>query len=175
MKKSVLAIICAIATTAGAMAQGTVTFANIGGGVNAPVTVAATGAAVGTDFMAQLYAGASASSLAAVGSPVAFVGNGFFTGGTVTVPTVAPGATGSFQVRAWRSADGASYDAAVAAAGVVGQSGTFPVATGGAGQPPGPPASLTGLTAFTVAPIPEPTTIALGLIGAAALFLRRRK
>lgn len=173
MKKTIMAIICAAATV-GAFAQGSVQFANVGGGVNAPVTQGGTG--VGSDFMAQLYAGADAGSLAAVGSPAAFVGNGYFSGGVVNVPGIAPGATGTFQVRAWNSAAGASYSAAAAnPSGIVGESNVFTVQTGGAGQPPGPPASLTGLQGFEVVPVPEPTTIALGLIGAAALFLRRRK
>lgn len=172
MKKTIMAIICAAATV-GAYAQGTIAFQNIGGGVNAPVTMDGTG--VGTDFMAQLYAGSDAASLAAVGSPVAFAGNGFFSGGTLNIPGVAPGATGTFQVRAWDSASGGSFEAATAAAGIVGESNVFQNDTGGAGAPPGPPGFLTNLQGFSVAPVPEPTTIALGLIGAAALFLRRRK
>jgi hypothetical protein len=34
---------------------------------------------------------------------------------------------------------------------------------------------MIGLESFAVVPVPEPSTIALGLLGAAFLLLRRRK
>jgi hypothetical protein len=38
-----------------------------------------------------------------------------------------------------------------------------------------PPSNLTGLTGFNVPVVPEPSTLALGVLGAAALLFRRRK
>jgi hypothetical protein len=92
-----------------AYAQGSVNFANIiiSGGeriVDAPIyepngTTLATGPA----YMAQLYAGANAGSLAPVGAPAPFLtggGAGYFSGGARTIEAVAPGADAVIQVRA---------------------------------------------------------------------------
>jgi hypothetical protein len=54
-----------------------------------------------------------------------------------------------------------------------GKSTAITVTTGGAGSPPSLPANLVGLTSFSL--VPEPSTYALLALGAAALFLRRRK
>jgi len=108
-------------------------------------------------------------------STTTFLGNSgaqaqFLTGITVTVPSVAPGANGTFQVRAWSG--GSSYETALVSKGA---SATFTTATGGAGVPPSLPTDLVGLTSFNVLPVPEPSTIAFGVIGGLALLLRRRK
>jgi len=180
MKKILLAAAC-VAATIGALAQGTVNFSNLPGaigGAGAPIhdTDGTTGLA-GTAFFAQLYAGPDAGSLAPIGAAVNFrtgAGAGFVTAADLSraIATVAPGATAQVQVRAWRASDGATYDAAVAAGGHYGFSNVFTVATGGSGTPPSLPANLVGLQSFSL--IPEPSTIALGALGAAALLLRRR-
>ena len=73
--------------------------------------------------------------------------------------------------RAWQTSFG-SYDASIAA-NVGGTSSPFTITLGGGTLTP---ANLTGLTTgFTYQQIPEPSTIALGLLGAAALLIRRRK
>jgi len=48
---------------------------------------------------------------------------------------------------------------------------------GGTGIPPATTPNLTGLTSFSmmVTPVPEPATITLGIMGAAAFLARRRK
>lgn len=171
MKK--LAILAAAAMmTVGAYAQGTVNNANFVSGVlDAPVfDVDGTTRLAGANYMAQLYAGPAGGSLAAIGSPVAFKtgsGAGYFLGGAATIPTVAPGANADIKIVAFQ---GASEASAVA----TGSSSVFTVQTGGAGNPPGLPANLVGLTSFSLQ-VPEPSTIALGILGAAALLLRRRK
>lgn len=163
MKKIVLSALCALATLSAA-AQGTVNFANVGGGVNAPVT--GPGGPLAAGFTAQLFAGPSADSLAAVGAPANFLANGLFSGGVRTIDSVAPGGTAFIRVDV-TNGDGS----------LTGSSNVFSVTTGGAGTPPGPPASLQGLTAFSVGgpAIPEPSTVALAVLGGAALLLRRRK
>jgi hypothetical protein len=134
----------------------------------------------GTAYWAQLFAGIDGSSLAAYGDPLNFrtgAGAGFFnTTGVDTsraIGTVAPGAVATVEVRAWEAAGGTSYDAALAGGFKTGASAQIAVTTGGAGSPPSLPANLVGLTSFSL--VPEPSTYALLALGAAALFLRRRK
>lgn len=182
MKKLAIAL-CLTASVLTALGQGSLNFNNrvTAAGVDAPVTLAGTGAGVmGPDFVAQLYVlNPSSGSLEAVGSPAAFrttaAGAGYLSAGTVTVSFLAPGADATVMMKAWAAADGASFEDAFAAKGTVGQSGSFTVALGGAGTPPSTPADLVGLQSFQVQAVPEPSTIALGLLGLAALALRRRK
>lgn len=165
MKKTLVAALLALATV-GAYAQGTVNFANVGGGVNAPVS--GPNGLLGAGFSAQLYAGASADSLAAVGAPANFLANGLFSGGARTITGVAGGAT------AWIRVDAMSADGSL-----TGSSNVFSVTAGGAGTPPSPPSSLTGLQSFSVSAagpvIPEPSTVALALLGGIAFLFARRK
>jgi hypothetical protein len=108
----------------------------------------------------QYWIGADAASLAPVGSPVNFLGGGLINAGVLTAT-----GTVSVQLRASQTIGGVLH------------TGMSNVITVTATDAPAPPASLTGLQSFTIQPdaIPEPSTIALGLLGAAALFLRRRK
>jgi len=111
---------------------------------------------------------------------------GTFNGGTsFPVPGFAPNASVAFAFAAWSISTGAlTYDAAkLASTGYLGESAIGQNYTlGGFGTPPSIPSPTFGTGAgqiqgFTLNPavVPEPSTIALGLLGAAALFLRRRK
>lgn len=99
---------------------------------------------------------------------------GYFDSGVVLVPGAAAGQTGSFEVRAWTGA--ATYDAATLRG-----STSFSSAVGTWDDAASPPPLKLGpdlaMPSFTVsgAVIPEPSTIALGMLGAAALLFRRRK
>jgi hypothetical protein len=178
--KKLLLIAVGILSAVSAYSQGTVLFNTKTTGVDAPVTLSTGGKAMGPQYVGQLYAGASASALAPVGSAVPFrsdAGAGYITGGgSVVVPGIAGGSPASVQLRAWDSTQG-SYDAATSK----GSSAAITVNLGGAGNPPGLPANLTGLSGFAInvagpGNVPEPSTIALAALGgAAALFLRRRK
>ena len=179
MKKTL--IVAAMLASLGAYAQGTVNFANIviEGGVrvvDAPVfNVDGTTRLSGAGFQAQLVAGPNAGSLAVIGAPTGFLtggGAGYFSGGPRTIDSVPPGNAAALQVQAWDTASGATYAAALT-------KNTSAVlnlaATGGSGNPPSLPAKMTGLQSFSLKTVPEPSTIALGALGLAALFLRRRK
>jgi len=184
--KKVMVTLSSMLVVIGAYAQGTVNFNNhvTGSGIDAPIYLATVGGtkAAGTDYLAQLYAGPSDSTLAAIGAAVplrtgAAAGYVTTTDAPRTIGTVAPGADAKVQIRAWAVASGATYEAAAAANGLVGQSAIITVKTGGAGSPPGLPADLIGLTGFAItgAVVPEPSILALGALGGLVFLLRRRK
>lgn len=102
---------------------------------------------------------------------------GYFDNGVVLVPGATAGGTSSFEVRAWIGAAGSTYATATEKGTV-----TFNSGVGSWDETATPPPVKQGpdlaMPSFTVTagspPIPEPSTIALGLLGAAALLFRRR-
>ena len=174
--------------------QGTVNFANNSASA---VTNSLTSARVetGTTFLAALYYAADGvtdeSQFAQVGADTGFAPlPGFIAGGTRTVPVgMAPnGGNVMFQIRAWEAAYGSTYEDALAApsqngrSALVGKSNIIRVNTTDANaQPPGVPASITsgtGLAGFFLnlapVPVPEPSSMALALMGGLATFWLRR-
>jgi len=184
MKKTLTTLVCLLAGVA-AFAQGTVNFANlVGTALNQPITLSdQTTRLAGNTFMAELLGGASAGSLSVIGSTpfLAGGGAGYFLGGTRVITGVGEGLVAFIQIHAWDTTKGATYALALAAgqSGVQdawGSSGIFSVTTGAPnGSPPTTPATLVGLTSFTLNPVPEPSTFALAGLGAAALLLFRRR
>jgi len=187
MKKLIATTLVAVLAGVVANAQGTVNFANAGVGLNAPVFHSDGQTKLsGATFASELLAGPSSGSMAQVGAFGAFLtggGAGFFNAGVVTIPTVGNGATGWFEVIAWDTTlggttSGATADQAFAYSqthgDIWGASAVFSTTTGG--PTPTPPATLLGLTSFTLNAVPEPSSLALVGLGAAALtILRRRK
>jgi hypothetical protein len=174
--KRLLTFVGVLAISASLSAQGTINFANAGGGVNAPFfDIDGVTRFAGDEFQAQLYygpEGGGLGSLTPVGDPTPFLtgdGAGYFNGGVITLADIAPGAAADFQVRAWQTLGGTltSYDAAVAGGAKFGQSPVFTTVTGG--PPPNPPAALVGLQW-----IPEPSTYAFLALGGALMLIRRR-
>lgn len=188
MKSLLLISACALAVVS-TLAQGTVNFANrVTTGatpINVPVfdTDGAT-KLLGDGYAAQLYAGANESSLAAVTPATTFYPSttpaaaGYWKPVGVTVPGTTTGGNAVAQVYVWESKYG-SFAEAKAQGGKFGQSAVFTISKLGgpdpAGGPPVLPAVMGGLQSFSVQVIPEPSTIALGFLGAAALMFRRRK
>jgi len=158
----------------------------------------------GTGFSATLWArnaatvvgaddptlAAGANNLGQVGSTVAFRAPGLFAGrvaASTSNPIVQdvtdPSQRGTFQLRVWNNKGGTitTWDQAVTAwrAGntEIGWSPLFTVQSslGGFGTPPSTPANLVGLQSFQLFAVPEPSTIALGILGAGCLFLLRRR
>jgi uncharacterized protein (TIGR03382 family) len=181
MKKALM-ILSSLLVAVGAFAQGQVNFATKGPDYNAPVFVGSVAGGVKADgpaYMVQLYAGATQTALTAVGSPLPFrtgaaAGNWFAT--AVTINSVDAVSKAAFvQVRAWATASGATYEAALASGTGFGTGNITSVTPTVA---PAVPADLTGLQSFAIsgtAPIPEPSIMALGALGGLALLLRRRK
>jgi len=185
--KKILLTFAGVLLAIGVQAQGTVNFAN-----NAATAISniVTGARVpaGNTFLAQLYYGTAgavddSSFISVATAPATFTLAGQVLAGARSTSLVG-GTTGSFQIRAWEASLGATWDVAFpawqsGAAGVLGKSGIIQVKTADPSSvPPGTPTSLitgTGLTGFYLTPVPEPTVIALGALGLAALLYRRRK
>ncbi len=166
MKKLVILLACTVIATS-AFAQGTINFTNMK--PTKQISTDPAGASLEGEI-AQMYAGTSDGNLAAVGSPVAFYTGkkaGYFSGGVVDVGF---NGAGFFQVKAWSGAD--TFDAAL----ISGMSNVIGLTPGDStASPPGLPADLAGLEAFSLTVIPEPGTIALAVLGLAAFFVRRRK
>jgi|SRR5579872_472331 len=184
--KKILLTVMTVGLTASVFAQGVVNFSNFSGtGVtgrvdtNNPVGVAASGS-----YNVGLYwgvLGSSEAQLVLIAEGAGNFSSGRFSLGNATTGVgTAAGADGIFEVKAWTGSLAtyeAAYAAAVAGGGQqVGVSGTFQNSTGGAGTPPSTPSNLTGWTTGVILnPVPEPTTLALGGLGAAALLLFRRR
>jgi hypothetical protein len=104
----------------------------------------------------------------------------WYTGVAGVVPnTTGPASSATVQIYAWYNAGGTitSYSAAVAAGAPNGFSATGSVPSLGGGSPPLPPANIPngmGNIALTTT-TPEPSTIALGVMGASAFLMRLRK
>jgi hypothetical protein len=193
MKKTIL-MIAGLVATVSMMAQGNLAFGNKATGVNAPVTDRLTGEKIaGADYVAMLYWGAAGTDPAAftpvvdnaTGALVAALpfrtgsAAGYIVTTAVSVKGAAAGQEIWVQMRAWSAVGGATYEAAYAAATTGGMAATvklgasnfFPVTPN---APPSTPQVLAGLQAFTVDYIPEPSVLALGLLGGVEFLLRRR-
>lgn len=171
-----------------ALGQGTLTFLNTATGTGvtggSPVTDGVGGARLaGTTFWAQLYSSTTQNgTYTAIGTPVNFrtgAAAGFVNVSTVSVAGAVPGSSVWIQMRAWEGAAGSSFETVSAAQGKIGTSNSINVGPLGgpdpAGGTPFTAPNLTGLTGFAIVGVPEPSTIALGLLGVAGLMIRRRK
>lgn len=167
--------------------QATVTLNNYDSNVQIMYVASAGTAAVPAPLTAninvQLMGGPSATQL----QPVTLAGTttslipvsgaaGYFDGGVGVVPGVTAGATATFELWAFVGND------PNAATAQLGKSAQWTQATGswpGAPTPPtGPTLNIpaSGVTVGGAGPaVPEPSTIALGLLGLGALLIRRRK
>jgi hypothetical protein len=199
MKKLTLIQAALMLCAAGAYAQGTIQYVNSvatavtqqGAGVPAGYKVEILyqvdngGAAPAALTYANYSTAISGWSLAGVTSvfntPASI--QGVFSGTTQTLNGVAAGANAWLEIVAWNG--GASTLAAAVTTGT-GTSATFfgnsTVWAEQTGNPGGSPAvptpSITGAGQFagiSTQPVPEPTTIALGGLGAASLLLFRRR
>jgi hypothetical protein len=200
MKKLLLLAVLGV-TAISAMAQGRISFRNTASTTYNVFTNNVFGTALGlmqTQAVAQyrfgLYAspttGAAEGSLTLIGLATNAVNPNFLGKifGADPFPITAPGyAAGSpitFQIRGWSIAGGLSWTEALAAQALdplniaLGQSTlgtTVPTAS------PGTPGALFGTapgllgTGFTLVPTPEPSSIALGLLGLGAIAMFRRK
>jgi hypothetical protein len=198
MKKVFLALRLTFCATA-ALAQGTVIFMNrVPGIVVAPIygpdpanpmeaitgnppdgtplgaTVYGGPLLAGAGFTAQLWGGPDINSLApaAGDNTEPFVVAGFWQTppNYAVIPTVPLGSVAELQVRVWDNHGGTitTWSEAVATGDVLGESPVFSQALGSE-----LPVTLYGLRSFNIHESPEPATLALMVLGAAALLALR--
>ncbi len=177
-----------------ALAQGTILLQNFGTGFTTSQVRDANNVliAAGAPITVELLAGptSSVTPFTTQITTTTWAGAGYFGLGDPAGERVLPGfAAGSFpffQIRAWNNTGGiGSYAAALTAGTAYLPSAVWQLVAGGglsglgnpAGVPTPIPASpLFGMpSGYQLVPVPEPSTIVLGVLGAAALLLRRRK
>lgn len=147
-------------------------------GNGSPIFYLTSGTLAGAGCFVQVLGGKDAASLApvTVGGVSVFElsSDGSYDAGIGIVPGVDPGATASFQVLAWKGSAAGGFAGAAESV----KSAVFTQATGTIADPPAAPqpATFNFPAGLVIAPVvPEPTTLALGLIGAAGLLFFRRK
>jgi hypothetical protein len=133
-----------------------------------------TGTLLGNTFYAQIFASTvnSENTFVAVGAPV-LLSSGVANAGVISVTGILPGTTVFYQVRAFDVASGSFASAAVS-----GKSAIQSAVLGGTLVSDGSVFSVpqaNTFASFGVAAVPEPTTIALGVMGGMALLARRRR
>ena len=161
-------------------AQGTLIFNNRTQSGDAPIAYGNQGFGAFPGAMAQLYlvgAGGVLTPLTPAttfrtSSPAAM----FFVNeiNPFVINGILPGQSATVRLRAWIG--GPSYEAAQAGGGIWGQSNDVTIPQLGGtplGGAPIPTPSLNGLQGFVV--FPEPSTMALGMLGAIALLSSRRR
>jgi len=148
-----------------------------------------TGYANGNNYSIALYYGVGASvaeaNLTQVPGAVAtfstaFAGSWLSSGGVdVTVPGVASGTVGTFALAAWYNGGGTVTFAQASLTGSGDPYGMSNPANITLAGPPSVPSTLNPITSFSLnlnpTTTPEPSTIALGLVGASAFLMRLRR
>jgi hypothetical protein len=175
--KKLLVTLAAVLVSVSTFGQGTILFNNrVTPQVDAPVS-RPDGTGAGAGVNAQLFL-LNAGTYTALSPATTFrttsAAAAFYVqqpAAAVTVPGIGAGQQATIVMRAWEGAAGSSYDTAL----LKGESSPITITLGGVPAVGAPiqDAVLTGMQPFAL--VPEPSTMALGLLGAAALLYRRRK
>lgn len=197
MKKTLLTLAFSAFAVCASFAQGTVNFNNT-------ATTFSDGATVdrfvynvggqtrltGGNYSAALYFGTTADSVTTLATlnptdTTLASAKGVFRAATTTLPGTWSGGgsrtllgtqggqTVFLQVRVWDSSLFATYDLAKAGGGITGQSAAFSYTISTSPTPPPSDLVMAGLRRFEL--VPEPSTIALGVLGLGSLLFFRRK
>jgi len=159
---------------AGSAVGGSATGTGLGNGLNVSVELyALTGAGEPLSSLQPIsqYSGHAGTKAAAAGP---FIGNAI-TGTDPGIPNTT-GGVATVALAAWFNGGGTytSLAAAEAAGQPYGESAPATVTgLGGTGSPPATPPAI-GVQSFSLSSTPEPSSIALGIMGASAFLLRRR-
>jgi len=199
--KKLLLLATLLGTAASALAQGNVSFRNNASTSFYIYTNNAFGTLTGQDPNTRLISGTSAYRIGLYASPTTGASAGSLTLVGLTTnsaalagrflgpsPYVLPagyaaGNTITFQIRAWSLAGGTSYEEALTSAVLDPLNVAYGVSAIGTVTPSAnsaPVAVLFGtdpglVQGFEIRPIPEPSSIALGLLGLGAIAMFRRK
>jgi hypothetical protein len=165
MKKALIALAAMLVSVA-AFAQGQISFNTRVGTIDAPVTFDGGDPVAGAK--AQLYLVGAGGVLTPLTPATTFRTDNplrlrYVNPVDVDVPA-APGSTVTIRYYAFTGDNALTSPV----------SGFSETTIAGLGGGLNPPSNLTGITGFNVV-VPEPSTIALGVLGAAALLFRRRK
>jgi hypothetical protein len=189
--KKLLTTALAVMVSMSLLAQGTVEFKNLVAGGKKLQYEATLGAAL-TDLPATGFQVALFWAPAGTTDPTAFTQLGaaanlsraaYVSDGARTIPApFAGGANASFLVKGWETAYGNSYEAVMGTLNLSAHAGISSIWTQKTGNPnASPPDTPPAIGSFqfpglVVGPaIPEPSTIALGLLGLAGLLVLRRR
>jgi hypothetical protein len=156
----------------------------------------AAGTALGTGYSVELLAapgtGDAISSLVptapiittwftAAGGNATTGFSGFWnSGANATIAGAAGGSSATVAIAAWDNEGGTVTSLAAAQAandpwGVSVTANTAGLGIGGGGTPPNLPSGITSFSLINTSTVPEPSTIALGVIGASAFLMRLRR
>lgn len=175
---AVFSFILAVLFTVSASAQGTIYFNNRTPTGDAPV-MRPNGVGAGAGAAAQLFLVGTGGALTPLLPSTTFRTTSaaamfFVNPVTVAVPGIPAGSPATVRMRVW---DGISYEFAVANGLFRGESSDVSIAQLGGlppdGSPPIPDPGLNGLLSFVL--IPEPSTLLMGMLGAAWLAFRKRR
>jgi len=138
-------------------------------GSNQILDVDMTPAGTGDNIFAELWVGPQGGSLTKVEGPVAVGGGfaGFVVATGSTTVNFNPSTTLDFEINAWDADTGSDFASAMNRGSANGTVTTVDVTA--------TPNATTGFGVLQLEVVPEPSTIALGIIGGLALLLRRRK
>jgi len=191
MKKTLVTMLAAIAVAASSYGQGTVTFNNTAAAIvqqrTSPVNSALISVPANGGKVELLWAPVGTTDLGLF-TPVGAVVNitptaGRFTGGTRTIPAgtglsgIVAGGQVALAVRGW-TGTAASWNLVDLGTQQVGYSSIFTLTTGNPTTvPAGTPTAIVGngFTGLQLAYVPEPTSMTLAGLGAAALLAFRRR
>jgi hypothetical protein len=115
-----------------------------------------------------------------INGPAAGLAGSWNGNNSLQIPNTSAGGAATIQLAAWYNGGGTitSYSAAISAGMPFGSSIVAEdISLGGqpASGPPITPGDLAPITSFSLQSVPEPSTIALGAIGASALLMRLRR
>jgi hypothetical protein len=135
---------------------------------------------VGTNWVAELYSGADASSLAPIASSISKFRvtstsqPGTWNGKSIALAGGGVGVPMTLDVKVWDITQFATYEAAVAGGGITGDSGAY-IYTQLSSTPPDAVGDVAMKNQPAFALVPEPSAIALSVMGVAGLLLIRRR
>jgi hypothetical protein len=181
MKKTLI-LLAALASAGAAYAQGTITFFSANP-INLPVPPQGTGLGVGAGYTAGLFLANDRNTPIGTTTFLTAGGEGYLDAKDLVVPGFLTGSSNArFVVRVYET--GKTFDASTVRGEFDGTANTgsgigFTTGSLGgpvAGSPPALPPDLgPNFQSFNLVVVPEPSTIALGVLGLGALAMMRRR